>query len=244
MIRKTLHEALKREQFYPGALSLFTHPFYFARKGLLENIKSLSGALTGNVLDVGCGQKPYRELFSVASYTGLEFDTPQNRKQKSGDGVFFYSGGAFPFPDKKFDSVLSTEVLEHVFEPDLLLKEIHRVMKDGGMFLLSVPFVWDEHEQPYDFGRYSSFGLKYLLEKHGFEIVESKKSMADARVLCQLINAYIYKISIMKIKSYRLRLIATVFLIAPFNILGAILARILPKNTDLYLDNVITARKK
>ena len=225
-------------------LGIFTNPFYFARKGLLENIRSLSGDITGNVLDVGCGQKPYRELFSVRSYTGLEFDTAQNRKQKSGEDVFFYGGGAFPFPDKKFDSVLSTEVLEHVFEPDILLSEINRVLKTGGMFLLSVPFVWDEHEQPFDFGRYSSFGLKYLLEKHGFEIVKSQKSMADTRVLCQLINAYIYKISIMKIKSYRLRLLAILFLIAPFNILGILLVRVLPRNNDLYLDNILTARKK
>ena len=68
--------------------------------------------------------------------------------------------------------------------------------------------------------------------------------MADARVLCQLINAYIYKIGIMKIKSYRLRLVAIVLLIMPFNILGILLARVLPKNADLYLDNVLTARKK
>lgn len=235
---------IKEQEFYPRTLALFTNPFYFARKGLLQNIKSFSGHVTGNMLDIGCGQKPYRKLFAVSSYTGLEFDTAENQKQKGGDDVFFYAGGRFPFNDSQFDSALSTEVLEHVFEPDLFLTEINRVLKKGGVFLLSVPFVWDEHEQPYDYGRYSSFGLKYLLEKHGFEIVESKKSMPDIRTLCQLINAFIYKIAIMGIKSYRRRLLATIVLASPGNILGTILARIVPENKDLYLDSVILARKK
>lgn len=244
MIRKKLNETIKCQEFYPGVLAIFTNPFYFARLGILQNIRGLSEHLKGDLLDVGCGQKPYRRLFSVKSYTGLEFDISGNRKQKSGEEVFFYKGGQFPFPDQKFDSVLSTEVLEHVFEPDGWLSEINRVMKTGGSFLLSVPFVWDEHEQPRDFARYSSFGLKHLLEKHGFEIIEARKSMNDIRTLCQLINGYLYKTFICDIRSYRLRLIVTVILVTPLNLLGAGVYGLFPKNNDLYLDNIILARKK
>jgi SAM-dependent methyltransferase len=66
-------------------------------------------------------------------------------------------------------------VLEHVFNPDDFLNEVNRVLKPSGKLLLTVPFVWDEHEQPYDYARYSSFGLRSLLEKHGFSIVKHEK---------------------------------------------------------------------
>lgn len=61
------------------------------------------------------------------------------------------------------------------------------------MLLITVPFVWDEHEQPHDFARYTSFGLRHLLEKSGFEIIEHRKSVCDIRVVFQLLNGYIYK---------------------------------------------------
>ena len=61
-----------------------------------------------------------------------------------------YDGKTFPFSDGEFDAVLTSEVLEHVFNPDEFLSEINRVLRDDGVLLLTVPFVWDEHEQPFD----------------------------------------------------------------------------------------------
>ena len=113
-------------------------------------------------------------------------------------------------------------------------------MKVGGKLLLTVPFVWDEHEQPYDYARYSSFGLKSLLEKCGFEIIEHHKSVNDFGVVIQLINGYIYKIT----KPIPLlRQLATITVCAVINILGIPISYILPKNNDLYLDNIILANK-
>lgn len=92
-----------------------------------------------------------------------------------------------------YGGVICNQVLEHVFNPDLFLQEIFRVLKPGGKLLMTVPFVWDEHEQPWDYARYSSFGLRSLLERNGFIVDEQRKTNADARVLFQLINAYLYK---------------------------------------------------
>ena len=58
---------------------------------------------------------------------------------------------------------MCNQVLEHVFNPDDFVREIARVLKPGGALLLTVPFVWNEHEQPYDYARYSSFGLRAFL---------------------------------------------------------------------------------
>jgi hypothetical protein len=108
--------------------------------------------------------------------------------------------------------------------------------------LLSVPFVWDEHEQPYDCARYSSFGLKRLLERTGFEVVEHRKSLGDVRVLFQLLNAYTFKKT--QTRSGWVNLFLTVLLISPVNILGVAAGWLLPANQDLYLDNVVLARKR
>ena len=229
-----------RNKFKPSFVGLFFNPFYIARKGLYLHIKELSGKIHGKILDVGCGQKPYARLFNVDEYVGLELDTTTNRKQKKAE--YYYDGIKFPFEENSFDSILTNQVLEHVFNPHDFLKEINRVLKHNGFLILTVPFVWDEHEQPFDYGRYSSFGLVYILEKHNFTIVDIRKSIDDVRTIFQLINGYIYKKTITKNKY--INLIVTFFLMAPFNILGELLCKILPRNKDFYLDNIVLAQKK
>jgi len=239
MMIRLLKDIYRREAYFPGILGLFINPFYFARKGLAFHIKTLGALIKGKVLDIGCGTKPYEAVYSVNQYIGLEYDTPENRKKKKAD--YFYDGKKFPFGDETFDSAVANQVFEHVFNPEEFLVEINRILKTKGILLLTVPFVWDEHEQPRDFARYTSFGLNALLEKSGFEIVEHRKSIDDVRVIFQLINAYIYKIVMGKQKV--IDVLLTVLLIAPFNIIGSILGKVLPRNSDLYLDNIFVAKK-
>lgn len=237
---KKLKQLYINEQFNPKIIGLFTNPFYFARKGLYREVSSLVSQLNGKLLDVGCGTKPYENICdNVNEYIGLEIDDEGNRLHKFAD--ILYDGKIIPCKDKKFDSILSSQVFEHVFNPNDFLKEINRVTKMGGVFLMTVPFVWDEHEQPYDYARYSSFGLKHILSVNGFEIVEHRKSNNGLEVIFQLINAYIYKVTLTK--SVYFNMFTTLILIAPINIFGLILSKILPKNDDLYLDNIILAKK-
>ena len=229
-----------RRAFRPGILGLFINPFYSARKELFLNVASLSPHVSGRLLDVGCGHKPYRSLFTVTEYVGLELDTPENRRNKKAD--YYYDGNVFPFDDASFDTVIANQVLEHVFDPDVFLHEISRVLPLSGIVLLTVPFIWAEHEKPFDYARYSSFGLKHLLEKHGFTVIEFRKSVQDIRVYSQLINCYFHKM----VENWNVyfKVLAWFILTSPFNILGEILYKILPKNPDIYLDNIVIARKE
>jgi len=237
-----LSKLIKKNDFNPGVLGIFFNPFYFARRGLYLNIKSLSHHISGKILDVGCGKKPYQNLFQYSQYVGLEYDTPQNRASKKAD--FFYDGKTFPFVNAEFDNIICNEVLEHVFNPKDFLSEIIRILKPGGLMLMTVPFVWDEHEQPYDYARYSSFGLKHLLQENGFQIIEQRKSVDDVGVIFQLINAYIYKKIIGKsIRPNRIKRIIIRTFCSVFNLAGCLLRLVLPKNQDLYLDNIILAKK-
>jgi SAM-dependent methyltransferase len=241
---RTIADNLKRyivvQQYNPGFGGLWLNPFFHARRELYRHMEQFGTQMTGRVLDVGCGRKPYRKLFPATAYVGLEIDTPENRARNWADA--FYQGESFPFPDQSFDNVVCNQVLEHVFQPDLFLREVYRVVKPGGNMLISVPFAWDEHEQPRDYARYSSFGLRYLLENAGFQVIEQRKLSADVRVLFQLINAYLYKVLCTRFPAVNLLICAA--LMAPFNILGALIYRWLPSNPDLYLDQVVLANKK
>lgn len=238
----TIKHKLNRQAFQPGILGLFINPFYFARKGLYVNIRKMAHYVSGRVLDVGCGQKPYQSLFRVDEYVGMDIE--QNGHDHKDENIdVFYDGKTFPFESATFDSVISNATLEHVFNPDEHLAEIHRILKPGGIFLITVPFMWDEHEQPYDYGRYSSFGLRHLLEQNGFEIIEQRKSGTGIRAIFQMINVYIFK-STLRLRKRYFHYFVTVFLNSPVNLLGELLWHIFPENSDLYLDNIVVAKKK
>ncbi len=236
MIRDWIHH----QDFHPTLMGAFVNPFYFARGGLARQLSRLGPAVRGRTLDVGCGRKPYEGFFRSSQYVGLEVDSPESRR--AGRADVFYDGKRFPFEDASFDSLVATEVLEHVFRPAEFLSEAGRVLKGGGALLLSVPFVWDEHGQPWDFARYTSFGLRYLLEEAGFEVLEVSKTVADVRALFQLVIGYLYKKTVTR--SGWFNRLTTLFLMAPLNLAGEALAFFLPGNEDLYLDNVVLARKR
>lgn len=237
----SLRERWRREQYDPTWLGLLVNPFYFARRGLRAELEPLLAAAAGELLDVGCGRKPYRALApGVVRYVGLDLDTPDSRALGAADA--YYDGGDFPFGDGAFDVVLCSQVLEHVFTPEVFLREIRRVLRPGGTLILTVPFAWDEHEQPRDFARYSSFGLSALLERNGFAVLIQRKSLADARALAQLASGWIFKITHSRHRV--LNRMAQLALVAPVNLLGAVAAALLPGHPDFYLDNVVLAQKR
>ncbi len=235
---KALRNRWAKEQFDPGWLGLLVNPFVFARGGLQRELKPLLAELRGEVLDVGCGRMPYRGLVPATRYVGVDVDTPVTRELAAAD--VFYDGRTLPFAAATFDGVICSQVLEHVFAPEEFLRELARVLRPSGRLVLTVPFAWDEHEQPHDFARYSSFGLRALLERNGFTIVTQRKSVADARAVAQLASAWMFKVT--RTGSRGLNLAAQLGLIAPVNLLGALAGALLPRNEDIYLDNVVLAR--
>ena len=125
---------------------------------------------SGRLIDIGCGTKPYKDLLAPYVTEHIGVDHQDTLHDKSNIDRF---GTAYDFPaeDDEFDCALCTAVLEHLEEPESALRECNRVLKRGGVAIYSVPFIWHLHEEPRDFYRFSKYGLKYLFEKTGFDIV-------------------------------------------------------------------------
>ena len=233
---------LLQQFFRPGLIGFFINPFFLGRSAMYINVKKYSKFVSGKTLDVGSGSKPYIGLFNkVTTYIGMDIEQSGHKHQREYIDVF-YDGETFPFEENTFDSLVFFEVLEHVFNPDTFFKQISKVVKPGGNCLVTIPFIWGEHEQPYDFARYSSFGLKHMFDKHGFEIVEHKKYLTDFRLIFLLINSYLYT----TFKKYLPGYLAW-GLIIPFsfvnNLLGLV-SYVLPNNNDLYFGNIYVLKNK
>lgn len=221
-----------------------TFPAYLTRNRLFSSIKIYSQELTGILLDFGCGTKPYRNLFNIDQYIGLDYENPGHPHMNEQIDVF-YDGKHIPFKDEHFDAVFSSEVFEHVFNLEEVLKEIHRVMKPGAKILITCPFCICEHEVPNDFARYSSFAIRELFNRNGFEILQQDKTGNAVETVFQLWIMYIHQHITPYIR--KIPLIRSIFRFTTYtslNLMALVLARLLPKRKDLYLNNVVLAEKK
>ena len=136
---------------------------------MLENsLRHSQSFVKGLTLDVGCGLRPYEKTFfsGASCYLGTDYLSERSRPD------VICSALQIPFAENSFDTVVSTEVLEHVPDPLQMLREIHTVLKPGGHLVLSAPMFWPRHEVPYDFYRYPYDGLLFLLEQSGLELVK------------------------------------------------------------------------
>lgn len=117
-----------------------------------------------------------------------------------------------------------------------------RVCKQGGSVIISLPFVYQEHEQPFDYFRFTSFGITDLLENAGMNVVSMRKDSTAIETLAILLNVYIIKNLTMgnRLAGY----IYTLLLCFPIQLISLLLSRLLPDNGELYLNLVIHAKRK
>jgi SAM-dependent methyltransferase len=125
-----------------------------------------SVAQGARVLDAGAGDAPYRGHFSHAAYESADFEQVPGKRYTASDYVCDLA--EIPVDDDRYDAVICSQVLEHLPEPAAVLSELHRVLKPGGRIWASTPLFFEEHDTPYDFFRYTQYGLRHLFEQAGF----------------------------------------------------------------------------
>jgi SAM-dependent methyltransferase len=142
-------------------------PSFYARRDITRD----GAKLRGRVLDLGCGNQPYRPFLSEGvEYIGLEYPpTRASCDLKARPGVYG-DARTLPFADQSFDGVLCSQVLEHVDRPETVVREMGRVLKPGGVGLISLPFFYNLHMEPNDYFRFSPYGIKNLFEGNSLRV--------------------------------------------------------------------------
>ena len=125
--------------------------------------------VSGRLLNAGCGDQTYEQMYLPYIQSQIRYDWPKTIHDRRMIDVYG-DVSRLPFHNESFDTVWCTEVLEHVPDPAAVLAEFERVTKPGGCLVLSTPFLYQIHESPFDFYRYTFFGLKHLLTDRGFII--------------------------------------------------------------------------
>ena len=139
-----------------------------------------------HVVDYGCGNMPYRFLFEphVGKYEGA--DLAGNDLAE----ITLSDAGAIPLADSVVDAIVSSQVLEHVPDPDFYLRESKRVLRSTGLLVLSTHGTWRYHPDPADYWRWTSAGLRKLLEEHGFELIDFDAVMSPPATAIQLFQDF------------------------------------------------------
>jgi SAM-dependent methyltransferase len=163
---------------------------------LKSSLQATAPRAHGKLLDVGCGDRRFEPLFApyVESYTGIEHEivfasTHASKRVQKPD--FLYDGKVLPFDAGSFDTVINTEVLEHTPEPAGLIAEMARVLRPTGVLILTTPFAFRLHEEPYDYFRFTPHGLAFLLERAGLQIVETRAFGGVFGVVGHKLNSYL-----------------------------------------------------
>ena len=126
------------------------------------------------VYDVGCGDKPFAAFLSgkVKSHIGVDIENGfYDRKHIDLIG----SAYNVPTENNTADAVISSQVIEHLNDPRAAIKETARILKEGGLFFLSFPFIYPIHALPHDYFRYTEFAADTMLKEQGFEILEQQR---------------------------------------------------------------------
>jgi SAM-dependent methyltransferase len=242
----TNKEALIEKHFFrPDWYSVFLNPYFIDRYKIYQAIKLFAQKTNGEakILDVGCGSKPYKKLFANNHYVGLEIRGGGHAdKDKQAD--IFYDGEVFPLTDSSFDAILCTQVIQHVLNTEKLISESSRVLKNGGEILITAPFLYPEHETPFDFRRLTRFGFKKILEENGFTDIKISETTGFFGAVGQLFTILIFES--LHFRASILKTLLSIMILGPIQIISLFLDNLTFKTgkKGYTLGYVVMATKK
>ncbi|QDT05884.1 hypothetical protein K227x_42890 [Rubripirellula lacrimiformis] len=150
----------------------------------------------GDLLDIGCGRVPLLLAYRDHASSVTCVDWPGSPHDIQHADVLCDVNQPIPIPDNSFDTVICSDVLEHLHTPHITIQEITRVLRPGGKLFLNVPFLYGLHEQPHDYHRYTRFALEHQAAVNGLEMVELSKIGGAGDAICNILAKLIIHIPI------------------------------------------------
>jgi SAM-dependent methyltransferase len=231
-------------------IRFYISPYFLIRHYLNRDIGRLVDKydFKGKLIDIGCGNKPYRDIFKkISSYEGIDFkDFSVNKDCLPSKPEFYFEENYLKdlrlnFKDDSFDVSVSFQVLEHHKNPKLFIEEMLRITKCHGYVMISFPLVNELHEIPNDYFRFTEFGLREMLCGLNCELLEVKRQGGILSVIYKLLNGNLnYFASKNRFNYFLAVMVFPVFLV--FQYVALFIDRII--NNDIVFANYLVLIKK
>jgi SAM-dependent methyltransferase len=220
------------------------------RAPLKKFISSNCHLAKGILVDVGCGAMPYKEYFSkwVDTYVGLDHPVARAMVEGLGDQHpdLYGEANSIGLKSGSVHTVLMTEVLEHTGDPQLVVEEISRILAADGIFFLTVPFLYHVHGVPYDFFRFTKWGLLKMLGENDFEILTMIEQGNYWTTSAIMANNYLFSVLLDNTPARKAARIALIPLVLPLmfavNAAGHLLGML--SGPDCFMSGIFVIAKK
>lgn len=150
----------------------------------------------GELLDLGCGQAPLYEIYRDHADAITCVDWPGSPHDVQHADLLCDVNEPLSIADDSFDTIICSDVLEHLHSPHVTVAEIARMLRPGGKVLISVPFVYGIHEQPHDHHRYTRFVIEHWASKHGLKVIVLDELGGIGDVLCNILGKLLARLPI------------------------------------------------
>ncbi len=161
--------------------------------------ENLTGNASGKLIDLGCGKVPLFQAYSHLVSDIFCADRDDDQHLLCHVDLICDLGSPLPIKDEEFNTIILSDVLEHIPQPEMLWSEMSRVMKPGGKILLNVPFLYWLHEQPHDYLRYSRYSLERYTNRSGLKLILLQPLGGSLEVLTDLIAKHLQAIPLIGI---------------------------------------------
>lgn len=216
-------------------IKYFRSPVQLEKESIFLAMQKASKFAKGNLLDVGCGEKPYAHLFTgkTTSYLGTDIDLGNaKRVDICADSL------RLPVRTSSVDTVVSNQVIEHVKSPELFVKEATRILKPDGILIITAPQLWCLHEKPHDYYRFTRYALEMLCEMNRLKVILLEERYGAFAAIAQMFALMVY----LPNSHQRWRTHLSRLLFGPAQTIGVVLDKMF-FNPDLTLGYVLVARK-
>lgn len=224
------------------------HPQWHVSRQRAKTAEWLKLRVRGVVLDVGCGNGWVRDVMpDTVCYVGVDYPTTMALGYE-GRPDLLADATALPLSDSSVDTVLLLDVLEHLDNPARAVSETVRILRQGGTCLVQVPFFYPLHDEPHDYQRWTSHGLKKLFMQHGFQTEVSSESNAPCATAAALLSMAMAKGLLDAFQKKSVLTLAAAPLISAMvpvvNVVGLLLSWMLPESSCMPGSYLIAAKKE